>query len=203
MILNKKIFTLFILLTNFLFGQEDINIEKFDSWSIRTFAIDNTYDNHEIYSEMNVIAGNVNYDKKLYYSLGVWHSSSDDMMEVYTRLEGLGYIHDESPEDKNYLSLEVIFDIDESKRYNVNGQVRQSGFVYISYGEDVEIGKLMRNSNAMWIKNGGVVTKISLDGVSEALNAFLDRWKASEAKENNPFEKTNDQVENPFGNDSK
>lgn len=203
MIFNKKIFTLFILLTNFLFGQEDINIEKFDSWSIRTFAIDNTYDNHEIYSEMNVIAGNVNYDKKLYYSLGVWHSSSDDMMEVYTRLEGLGYIHDESPEDKNYLSLEVIFDIDESKRYNVNGQVRQSGSVYISYGEDVEIGKLMRNSNAMWIKNGGVVTKISLDGVNEALNAFIDRWKASEAKENNPFEKTNDQVENPFGNDSK
>lgn len=202
--LNKKIFTLFFLLTNVLFSQEDINVEKFGSWSIRTYAFsnDNKYDNHEIYSEMQPIAGNYNFEQKLYYSIGVWHSSSDEQVEFYIRLEGLGYTHDESPEDKNYLSLEVIFDVDESKRYDVTGHIRQSGSVYLTYGEDVKSGKLMRSSNAMWIKNGGVVTKINLDGVNEALNEFLDRWEASEVKENNPFEKTNDQVKNPFGNDS-
>lgn len=205
MIIKKTLFTVFVLLSATLFGQDNTNAKKFGSWSIRTytFANEEIYDNHEIYSEMRVIAGNDNFEEKLYYSIGVWSASSNEDVELYVRLEGLGYTYDESPEDKNYLSLKVIFSNDESKQYSVTGRIRQSGNIYLSYEDEVKPGQLMRDSNAMWIKNGGVVTKINLDGIDEALNEFLTRWEASEVKEENPFEKTTDQVKNPFGNDSK
>tara|TARA_B100000902_G_scaffold342038_1_gene345832 strand:- start:2217 stop:2795 length:579 start_codon:yes stop_codon:yes gene_type:complete len=128
------------------------------------------------------------------------HKDEDENIDI--RLDAaVVYLHDDSPDDRNYVDIEVIVDRGnvyeyEGKVYAVTNSDKETRVYFDSDDNNYkDLFDEMKRGNYMYVRTTGggepIVFKYSLTGFTSGINKLYDAWEdwLDNNEDYNPFER--------------
>tara|TARA_B100000900_G_scaffold395977_1_gene394857 strand:+ start:280 stop:885 length:606 start_codon:yes stop_codon:yes gene_type:complete len=193
----KKLLLTLLILPIFIFGQDYKKTTIHKNWK---YLYEEEYKSFFLYSLEGELVDNKSEIPDFTIEI-----PKDDNGTIIVRLDGAYiYKYDSSPEDKNYISVEIIIDDSDIMNYEgriakIKGEEKTWTRVYLTRNDDSpkygELFEKMRKGNTIYIRTTGsgdpIVYSYSLKGFTSGYNKLYNSWVSwndQPQRNKNPFD---------------